>query len=81
MRRILKPPRKRGFFYARAAMTPAPDNASKGDTERRPEPPREPALEQCCGTGCNRCVFDIYSEALDRYLTALADWERRQPNG
>ena len=45
----------------------------------RPLPPREPALEECCGGGCAPCVFDRYGEALERYQAALESWLRRHP--
>ena len=44
----------------------------------RPVPPRQPALEDCCRSGCTPCVFDLYEEALERYEKALADWEAAQ---
>jgi len=45
----------------------------------RPQPPREPALEECCGSGCEPCVFDRYYEALDRYEAAIQAWLERHP--
>lgn len=44
----------------------------------RPTPPVEPQLEDCCGNGCDPCVFDAYQMAKDRYRAALAAWEARQ---
>ena len=41
----------------------------------RPVPPVQPALEDCCRSGCTPCVFDLYEEALERYERALAAWE------
>ena len=46
--------------------------------DSRPLPPREPALEECCGSGCEPCVFDRYYEALDRYQAALQAWLERE---
>jgi hypothetical protein len=45
----------------------------------RPQPPTEPALEDCCRGGCSPCVFELYEEALERYERALADWRARHP--
>lgn len=45
----------------------------------RPQPPREPALEECCKGGCEPCVFDRYYEALERYREALSEWLGRHP--
>jgi hypothetical protein len=44
----------------------------------RPTPPVEPQLEDCCGNGCDPCVFDTYQMAMDRYRAALAAWEAKQ---
>lgn len=41
----------------------------------RPVPPVQPALEDCCRSGCAPCVFDLYEAALERYERALATWE------
>ncbi|ALK98240.1 hypothetical protein AB595_07750 [Massilia sp. WF1] len=55
------------------------DSVSLPDPDPRPVPPREPALEDCCGTGCVNCVFDMYQIALENYERALAAWEARHP--
>ena len=36
-------------------------------------------LEECCKGGCEPCVFDRYSDALERYREALAAWLERHP--
>jgi len=43
-----------------------------------PEPPVPPELEECCGSGCDRCIFDIYQQALERYEAACRAWEARR---
>ena len=35
------------------------------------EPPKPPLVGECCGSGCNPCVNDLYHDALDRYERAL----------
>jgi hypothetical protein len=45
----------------------------------RPMPPREPQLEDCCGTGCVHCVFDLYQIALEHHERALLAWLARHP--
>ncbi|WP_407671021.1 oxidoreductase-like domain-containing protein [Paraburkholderia sartisoli] len=50
--------------------------ASNGD-DPMPVPPTQPELEDCCGSGCDPCIFDIYEAALERYRVALAAWEAR----
>ncbi|CAN6198663.1 unnamed protein product [Urochloa humidicola] len=37
-----------------------------------PEPPEKPLPGDCCGSGCVRCVWDIYFDELDAYDKALA---------
>ncbi|WP_211612296.1 oxidoreductase-like domain-containing protein [Paraburkholderia haematera] len=44
----------------------------------QPVPPVQPELEDCCHSGCNPCVFDLYDDALERYRLALAEWQLRQ---
>lgn len=46
-----------------------------------PEPvePLQPALEDCCRSGCAPCVFDLYEDAMDRYRAAHAAWLKRHP--
>ena len=36
-----------------------------------PGPPVEPGPEDCCQSGCVRCVWDIYREQLDEHNAAL----------
>ncbi len=38
--------------------------AAKPDLPKRPEEPHE--LE-CCGRGCDPCIFDYYERALSRW--------------
>jgi len=42
-----------------------------------PVPPVQPELEDCCNSGCNPCVFDLYQSELERYRVALAEWQAR----
>ena len=53
-----------------------------GDARRDDPPPLEPVmpdLDDCCGQGCDPCVFDVYEERRQRYLTALRAWQARHP--
>ena len=43
----------------------------------RPAPPKRPDPDDCCHSGCDPCVFDLYDEELTRYRAALAAWEAR----
>jgi oxidoreductase family protein len=42
-----------------------------------PEPPARPRPEECCGRGCDPCVYDLYEEALERYEDRLRQWRDR----
>ena len=43
-----------------------------------PEAPQPPAPGDCCHSGCNFCVEDMYQGELDRYRVALREWQERQ---
>lgn len=47
------------------------------EDDRPPVPPRRPDNDECCGGGCNPCIFDAYEDARERYETALAAWRAR----
>ena len=47
-------------------------------SDPRPTPPERPSHEQCCGRGCDPCIYDYYEEALARYEIALREWQLRQ---
>jgi hypothetical protein len=47
------------------------------DQDPPPVPPVQPDLDDCCGDGCNPCVFDLYDEANERYRIALRAWRQR----
>lgn len=46
---------------------------------RRRPPRRVLSPEDCCNGGCDRCVFVLYEEALERYEQALRAWRERHP--
>ncbi len=55
------------------------------DTEvKLPPAPREPDLDECCGSGCDPCVFDLYEQRLERWrqrceaLKQSASWPQRK---
>jgi hypothetical protein len=56
------------------------DSPVPAELDPRPLPPREPELEDCCGTGCVMCVFDVYQIAREQYELALAAWLQRHPD-
>jgi hypothetical protein len=54
------------------------DSTQQRDDDPRPQPPVRPSDEDCCKGGCDRCVFDLYEDALARYEIALSAWEERR---
>ena len=52
--------------------SPAPED------DPQPQPPRAPERDECCHSGCDPCVYDLYWDALDRYEAALEAWKVRQ---
>ncbi|KQJ91163.1 uncharacterized protein LOC100823317 [Brachypodium distachyon] len=44
-----------------------------------PEPPEKPLPGDCCGSGCVRCVWDVYYEDLEDYQKALAAHSSSSP--
>lgn len=54
-------------------------DAAAPDPDPMPQPPIEPALEECCGSGCDPCVFDRYDLERAHYREALAAWRKRHP--
>jgi hypothetical protein len=51
---------------------------TRPDDDPRPEPPECPNSDDCCHSGCDPCIFDLYDEERDRYRTRLAEWEARE---
>ncbi|CAD6541092.1 hypothetical protein LMG27952_03696 [Paraburkholderia hiiakae] len=48
------------------------------DDDPRPQPPECPNNDDCCHSGCDPCIFDLYDEEFGRYRVALAAWEARE---
>ena len=42
-----------------------------------PLPPKPPVEGECCGRGCEYCVWVYYDRARRRYEAALAQWRER----
>ena len=59
----------------RASRVNPPDNTD----DPRPQPPAKVDPGECCGNGCDPCVYDIYNDQFAYYLTALAAWQARHP--
>jgi hypothetical protein len=35
-------------------------------------------MDDCCRSGCDPCIFDLYEEAMERYRVLLQAWEARR---
>jgi len=44
-----------------------------------PVAPEAPLPSDCCDSGCDPCVYDLYAEELARYHERLAAWRARHP--
>lgn len=51
--------------------------AMNPDDDPAPVAPTPPEPGNCCNGGCERCVFELYEEALARYENARRAWEAR----
>lgn len=47
------------------------------DPDPPPTRPEKPLPSDCCEGGCDRCVFDLYAEEMQRYERELAAWRAR----
>lgn len=43
-----------------------------------PRPPAQPDIDDCCGNGCDPCIFDSHDMAMDEYRQAMRAWQARQ---
>lgn len=43
------------------------DKKDKPSPKEIPPPPEKPEPGDCCGSGCVRCVWDVYYEELEEY--------------
>ncbi|WP_273428363.1 oxidoreductase-like domain-containing protein [Chitinibacter tainanensis] len=57
---------------------PADPSLPTAQDDPEPQAPHEPALEECCTSGCVPCIFDIYAEALHAYRAEHLAWRARQ---
>lgn len=44
-----------------------PKSDSNAEKKDIPPPPEKPEPGDCCGSGCVRCVWDIYYDELEEY--------------
>lgn len=50
-----------------------------GDLDPPPVKPREPLPEECCGQGCQICVWDTYDHNMQLYEEQVTAWLARHP--
>jgi hypothetical protein len=51
-----------------------------GEDDPRPRPPEAPLPSDCCDSGCDPCVYDLYNDELRLYRERLAHWQQRHPD-
>lgn len=49
------------------AAKPKEEEAKSAEKTPPPPPPEKPEPGDCCGSGCVRCVWDVYYDELDEY--------------
>jgi hypothetical protein len=49
------------------------------EDDPRPVAPEAPLPSDCCDSGCDPCVYDLYTEALGQYRARRAQWRARHP--
>ncbi|KAM2748766.1 uncharacterized protein LOC126611374 [Malus sylvestris] len=49
------------------AAKPKEEEGQSAETSPPPPPPEKPEPGDCCGSGCVRCVWDVYYDELDEY--------------
>lgn len=54
---------------------------SKSNTQIDPPPvePERPLPMECCDSGCDTCVHDVYADEVEHYRELLAAWQERNP--
>ena len=52
--------------------------ADQHKDDPRPTPPERPDDSECCRSGCDPCIFDLYQQELEQYRAKLKAWEARQ---
>lgn len=52
----------------------------KSSPTKLPPKPVEPDPSECCGRGCERCVFIYYEEALKKWEKKLEEISRKTGN-
>jgi hypothetical protein len=48
------------------------------DDDPPPDQPVRPSKDDCCGGGCNPCIFELYEAEFQRYEAELQAWRERK---
>lgn len=55
------------------------------DGPRLPPKPEPPDPAECCGSGCDPCILELYDDELDRWEARVerirAQWREQQGQG
>ena len=54
-------------------IQPKPKPNSTAEKKEIPPPPEKPDPGDCCGSGCVRCVWDVYYDELEEYNKLYKD--------
>lgn len=46
----------------------------------RPVAPEPPLPSDCCDSGCDPCIYDLYNDEVQHYHARLAEWLQRHPD-
>lgn len=58
-------------------LIPLPQAVAADDPP--PVEPERPLPMECCDSGCESCVHDVYGDEVHEYRTLLAAWKERNP--
>lgn len=51
------------------------DHDPRQRAPKKPVPPERPLPSDCCDSGCERCVYEVYADELAHYERLLAEWK------
>lgn len=61
----------------RLELLPLPSPVAAEDPP--PVEPERPLPMECCDSGCDSCVHDVYADEVQHYRELLAAWQERNP--
>jgi hypothetical protein len=47
--------------------------------DRRPDKPEAPLPAECCESGCEVCVWDVYNDQMRAWRDAMSRWRQAHP--